>query len=170
MSSLDHIWAAWRHEYITSVVHDPVAIRPDASGSLFERILALSDEEGYVVHRGQRCSTILNAYPYANGHLLVLPNRPVEDLTELTPEENVELWGQVRDGVGALRSAYRAEGVNVGANLGAAGGAGVPDHLHVHVVPRWKGDTNFMTAIANTRVLPETMEDTWRRLRDAWPS
>lgn len=170
MSPLDHIWAAWRHEYINSVVHDPVAIRPDASGSLFERVLALSDEDGYVVHRGQRCSTILNAYPYANGHLLVLPNRPVEDLTELTPEENVELWGQVRDAVGALRSAYRAEGVNVGANLGSAGGAGVPDHLHVHVVPRWKGDTNFMTAIANTRVLPETMEDTWRRLREVWPS
>lgn len=170
MSSLDHLWAAWRHEYISSVVHDPAPLLPDDAGSLFERILALSDEDGYVVHRGERCATILNAFPYANGHMLVIPNRAVEELTQLSPEENVELWGQVRDGVAALKSAYGAEGVNVGANLGAAGGAGIPDHLHVHVVPRWRGDTNFMTAIANTRVLPETMADTWSRLRAAWPS
>jgi ATP adenylyltransferase len=174
MSELDHLWAGWRHAYIESVTGgdaDPDEVRPppDGPGSLFERILRLDDEQGLVVHRGRRCSALLNAYPYTNGHVLVLPNRAVAELDQLEPDEHLELWSIVRDAVTAVRAAYRCDGVNVGANLGEAAGAGVPDHLHVHVLARWSGDTNFMTAVANTRVLPETLASSWARIRASWP-
>lgn len=172
MTGLDHLWAGWRSTYITAVTEDDAQLSPDATGSLFERILGsgLPDDEAYVVHRGDTCSVLLNAYPYTNGHLLVLPNRAEPDLEGLTPAEQVELWQLVSDGVVALKAAYRCEGVNLGMNLGRAGGAGVPDHLHVHVLPRWEGDTNFMTSVAETRVLPESLGDCWAKLRAAWPS
>jgi ATP adenylyltransferase len=170
--SLDHLWAGWRHTYIDSVVADRDDERPSSEapqGSLFERILDLPDDEAFVVHRGDRCSVLLNAYPYTTGHVLVMPNRAVAELDDLDEVTYDELWHLVRDAVAALRVAYRCDGVNVGANLGAAAGAGVPDHLHVHCLPRWNGDTNFMTAVADTRVLPEPLGVTWRKLRDAWP-
>ena len=113
---------------------------------------------------------VMNAYPYTNGHVMVLPQRAAADLTDLTDGERAELWALVTDAVAAVRAAFRADGVNVGLNLGAAAGAGVPDHLHVHVLPRWGGDTNFMTAVADTRVLPESLSSSWQRLRDAWPT
>lgn len=169
-AQLSHLWAGWRATYITSVSEpDDTSLAPDASGSLFERILALPDDEGFVVHRGSRCSVLLNAYPYTSGHVLVLPDRAVPDLEDLEPDELGELAVLTRDAVVAIRAAYRCEGVNIGTNLGSAGGAGVPDHLHTHVLPRWSGDTNFMTAVALTRVLPEPLDETWRRLRAAWP-
>lgn len=169
---LDHLWAGWRSTYITAVTEDDSALAPDESGSLFERILGSGrpDDETFIVHRGERCFVILNAYPYTNGHVLVLPNRAVPELEELDEDEHAELWSTVRSAVVAVKTAYRCDGVNVGMNLGRAGGAGVPDHLHVHVLPRWNGDTNFMTAIAETRVLPETLGASWRKLSDAWPS
>lgn len=102
--------------------------------------------------------------------MLVLPNRAVPDLEDLDPQESSELWSLTRDAVRAIRAAYRPDGVNVGMNLGAAAGAGVPDHLHVHCLPRWAADTNFMTALAETRVLPEPLEVTWAKLTEAWPS
>lgn len=173
--SLDQLWAGWRSAYIQSVTGgaaDPSQVRPppDGPGSLFERILQLDDEVAFVLHRGPRCSALLNAYPYNNGHVLVLPNRAVAELDDLDADEHAELWSVVRDAVTAIRRAYRCDGVNVGANLGAAAGAGVPDHLHVHALPRWVGDTNFMTSVASTRVLPETLGSSWERLRDAWPA
>ena len=113
---------------------------------------------------------ILNAYPYNSGHVMVLPNRAVADLDDLTREEHEELWRLVTDAVTAIRAAYSPEGVNVGLNLGRAAGAGVPDHLHVHCLPRWAGDTNFMTSVAETRVLPEPLDETHSRLTAAWPS
>jgi ATP adenylyltransferase len=141
---------------------------------LFERLLGLDgladDDEALIVHRGPRCSVLLNAYPYAAGHLLVVPNEAVADLPDLDPDTHDELWRWVRDGVAAVRSAYGCEGVNVGLNLGAGAGAGVPDHLHVHVVPRWSGDTNFMTTAAGTRVLPEPLDVTLGRIRAVWPA
>ena len=166
---LGHLWAGWRTAYIHTVNEDPTPLRPDEFGSLFERILVLPDDEGMVVHRGRTCAVLMNAYPYTNGHVLVLPQRAVADLADLTGAEQAELWQLVADAVAAVRSAFRADGVNVGLNLGAAAGAGVPDHLHVHVLPRWDGDTNFMTAVAEARVLPETLSSSWQRLRDAWP-
>jgi ATP adenylyltransferase len=186
MSMLDHLWAGWRRAYIESLGDGsspssspgpesgavPGAVRPvpDGAGSLFKRILGLDDEEGLIVHRGERCSVLLNAYPYTSGHVLVLPNRAVAMLSELDDDEHDELWRLVRDSVAAIEAAYGCEGVNVGMNLGTAGGAGVPDHLHAHVLPRWAGDTNFMTAIAATRVMPETLDTTWAKLREAWPA
>ena len=167
---LGHLWSGWRRAYIDAVTDDPTPLRPDASGSLFERILALPDDEGMVVHRGEACAVVMNAYPYTNGHVMVLPQRAAADLTDLTDRERTELWALVTDAVAAVRAAFGAEGVNVGLNLGAAAGAGVPDHLHVHVLPRWDGDTNFMTAVADTRVLPESLSSSWQRLRDAWPT
>jgi diadenosine tetraphosphate (Ap4A) HIT family hydrolase len=166
--TMDRWWAGWRHEYINAAFADEME---DGDGSLFERILGsgLPDDEAYVVFRGPVVSALLNAYPYNSGHLLVMPNRAVPGLDGLTEEEEIALWRTVRQGVTAITAAYAPEGVNVGLNLGRAAGAGVPDHLHVHCLPRWSGDTNFMTAVAETRVLPEPLDVTWQRLRDAWP-
>jgi len=129
----------------------------------------VSDEERLVVWRGERCVAMLNAYPYASGHLLVMPSRHVRELDGLAAEEAGEMWSAVHDAVAALGAAYAPDGCNLGVNLGRAAGAGIPGHLHVHVVPRWIGDTNFMTTSASTRVLPEALPDSWRRLRSAWP-
>lgn len=169
--SLDHLWAGWRHAYITAVSEpDDTSLEPDDTGSLFERILRRPDDEAFVVHRGPTCAVLLNAYPYTSGHMLVLPNRAAAELEDLTPEELAEMATLTRDAVVALKTAYRCEGVNVGTNLGRAAGAGVPTHLHTHVLPRWEGDSNFMTSVALTRVLPEPLDVTWRKLVDAWPA
>jgi len=175
MGGLEHLWSGWRAAYVTSggaaggVAHDDVA---SGRGSVFSRILrsGLPDDETHIVHRGKRCFAVLNAYPYSVGHLLVLPYREVGDLEELAPDETAELWATVTDAVVALKQAYRPEGINVGVNLGRPAGGSVSDHLHVHVVPRWTGDSNFITATANTRTLPEALPDTAAKLRAAWPS
>lgn len=138
---------------------------------MFTQILrsGLPDEETNIVHRGERCFAILNAYPYATGHVLILPYREVADLEGLDTGETTELWATTTDAVRAVKAAYRPEGVNVGLNLGRPAGGSVSQHLHVHVVPRWTGDSNFMTAVANTRTLPEPLADTATKLRQAWP-
>lgn len=138
---------------------------------MFTRILrsGLPDEETNIVHRGRCCFVILNAFPYGTGHLLVLPYREVANLEDLEPDETTELWGTVTDAVRAIKAAYSPEGINVGINLGRPAGGSVSEHLHVHVVPRWTGDANFMTAVANTRTLPEALVDTAAKIRTAWP-
>jgi ATP adenylyltransferase len=171
--ALARLWAGWRTTYITRVTDDDAEVRPDADGrSLFERILAsdLPDPESGVLRRRTRCFAVLNAFPYGSGHLMVLPNRAVPDLADLDADEAGELWGLVHEAVAAIRAAYRPDGVNVGLNLGVGAGAGVPDHLHVHCLPRWSGDTNFMTAVAETRVLPEPLSVSWAKLDAAWPA
>ena len=170
---LARLWAGWRTSYIERITGDDAEVRPDAAGrSLFERILhsGLPDEESFVLWRGERCFAVLNAYPYGSGHLMVLPQAARPDLTDLDDLEAAELWDGVRAAVAAVRTAYAPDGVNVGMNLGAGAGAGVPDHLHVHVLPRWSGDTNFMTTVAEARVLPEPLAASWAKLRAAWPS
>jgi ATP adenylyltransferase len=168
---LDRLWAGWRLPYIENEGGLPHSSRV-LSKSLFEGIeqSGLPDDETYVVWRGKRVFVLLNAFPYTSGHLMVLPKRAVPELELLDADEHAELWATVRDAVVAVKAAYRPDGVNVGINLGAAAGAGVPDHLHVHVLPRWMADTNFTTTIAETRVLPEALSTTWRKLRDAWPA
>ena len=142
-----------------------------AGSTLFEAIeqSGLDDSETFIVHRGETCFVLLNAYPYTSGHMMVLPRRAVATLDGLDAAEHEELWATVCDAVAAVESAFSPGGVNVGLNLGPAAGAGVPGHLHVHVVPRWSGDTNFTTTTADLRVLPEALGDSWRRLREAWP-
>jgi ATP adenylyltransferase len=170
-SGLDHLWAGWRSAYLEAVTSDDAVLAPTEEGSLFERIRnsGLADEETFIVRRGDNCFVILNAFPYTNGHVLVMPNEAVAELDDLADDVYVELWAMVRDAVAAVKRAYSCDGVNLGMNLGRAGGAGVPDHLHVHVLPRWDGDTNFMTAVAGTRVMPESLGMSWLKLRDAWP-
>jgi ATP adenylyltransferase len=165
---MDRLWAGWRGEYIDDVT----ALDGGARTSVFKAILesGLPDEDTHIVWRGPLTFAILNRFPYISGHLLVMPYREVGELEELTPEETTELWTAVTNAVRAIKSAYGPDGLNIGVNLGTAGGAGVPDHLHVHVMPRWNADSNFMTAVAETRVLPEALPVSWRKLRDAWPT
>jgi ATP adenylyltransferase len=165
--TLEHLWAGWRANYVASAGEPG-----DHDGSVFARILrsGLPDSETNIVHRGNLCFAMLNAYPYATGHTLVLPYREVADLEALEPAEAIELWSTVTDVVRAIKAAYRPEGLNVGLNLGRPAGGSVSEHLHVHVVPRWTGDSNFMTALANTRTLPEALDATAARIRAAWPA
>ena len=111
----------------------------------------------------------MNAYPYASAHVLVLPLRHAATLGELTEAESAELWWATQRSVATIEQAYDPDGLNMGANLGRAAGAGIPSHVHLHVLPRWSGDTNFMTSVSETRVLPETLQLSWKRLTDAWP-
>ncbi|MFM7080599.1 MAG: HIT family protein [Actinomycetota bacterium] len=167
---LERLWAGWRAEYVTGF--GPEGNNPPSDGeSIFARILAsgLPDDDTHIVHRGPLCFVILNAYPYSNGHCLVLPYRQVANLEDLTDDERAELWLTVRDATLALKKAYAPAGMNVGLNLGAPAGGSVSQHLHVHLVPRWVGDTNFTVAVANTKVLSETLHSTAARLRAAWP-
>ena len=173
---LEHLWATWRSNYVTGVVDSRRVIPGDeADGrSLFERILAAgeggttSDRELGIVSRGPRCFVLLNRFPYTSGHLMVLPNRAVADLDDLDDQEHDELWSTVRTAVGALRAAFGCDGVNVGLNLGEAAGGSQSDHLHVHCVPRWFGDANFIGIAAETRVLPVGLDEAWDRLRAGW--
>lgn len=169
MGQFDQLWAGWRAPYIESVTSDAPKPASTDAGSLFEQLLTLDDAQAFIVHRGSCCSALLNAYPYTNGHMLVLPNRAVAELAGLDEDEMLEMFVVVREAVAALQAAYGCDGVNVGFNLGKAAGAGVPEHLHAHVLPRWQGDTNFMTSVASTRVLPESLDASWKKLRDAWP-
>jgi ATP adenylyltransferase len=163
---IEQLWAGWRREYVESSVEIP-----DGQGSIFTRILAcgLPDTDTHVLWRGPHCFAILNAYPYTNGHLLVMPYREVSDLESLDRAEFTALWSGVQMAIEAIKATYRPDGLNVGMNLGRAAGAGVPTHLHVHVLPRWNGDTNTMTAVAGVRVMPETLASSASRLRSAWP-
>lgn len=163
----ERLWNGWRSSYVASVG----STDETGDGSVFTKILrsGVPDDEANIVHRGEHVFAILNAYPYGTGHTLVLPYREVADLEALTSAEATELWATVTDTVRAVKAAYRPDGVNVGINLGRPAGGSVSEHLHVHVVPRWTGDANFMTAVANTRTLPEPLADTARKLRAAWP-
>jgi ATP adenylyltransferase len=185
---LDLLWAGWRSAYIASTVEADAAAEAlaadgagdatrdatsrDDGGSVFRRILAsgLPDDRTHIVWRGRHCFAILNAFPYTSGHVLVMPYRQVAALEALTPEEHAELWATVVDTVAAVKAAYHPDGVNIGANLGRSAGAGVPSHVHVHVLPRWSGDTNFMTSVANARVMPEPLEESAGKIRRAWPA
>jgi ATP adenylyltransferase len=166
---LERLWNGWRSAYVQGGAAESPHV---GEGSVFTRILAsgLDDAETNVVHRGTSCFAILNAFPYSTGHVLVLPYREVADLEDLTADETAELWTTVTDAVRAIKQTYAPEGINIGVNLGKPAGGSISEHLHVHVVPRWTGDTNFMTAVANTRTLPEPLVDTGRRLRAAWPT
>ncbi|MDO8391898.1 MAG: HIT domain-containing protein [Actinomycetota bacterium] len=166
MTQLDRIWNGWRSQY----VNESGGRAPDDTGSVFTRILAagLSDEAANIVHRGIHTFAILNAFPYTSGHLMVLPYREIGALEELTADETAELWPMVTDAVRAVKAAYQPGGVNVGINLGRAAGGSISEHLHVHVVPRWTGDGNFMTAIAEARTLPEPLSLSAAKLRAVW--
>lgn len=165
---LDHLWNGWRAAYVTDHVADRTG--PAADGSIFTQILqsGLDDDHTHIVHRGATCFAIMNAFPYTSGHLMVLPYREVAELEDLDAQEAGDLWATVTRAVVVLKRAYQPEGLNVGINLGMPAGGSVSRHLHVHVVPRWVGDANFMTTVANTRTLPESLDHSAAKIRTAW--
>ena len=165
---LDRLWAGWRGEYVSKASASEGDYNDDSC--VFCQILDSGepDDKTYVLHRGDRVFAILNAFPYTSGHLVVMPFRHVGDLEDLDKAEAEELWPTVTDAVASMKAAYKPDGVNVGINLGRAAGAGVPGHLHVHVIPRWNGDASFMTSAAEARVMPEALPTTWEKLTEAW--
>ena len=156
---MERLWSPWRLAYVTGASGGGAA-----DGCIFCNVTDTGRDE-LVLVRGRLSFVILNLYPYNNGHLMVVPNRHVANLESSTPEELAELMRYTRYAEMALTEAYKPQGINVGINLGKPAGAGVADHLHVHLVPRWNGDTNFMTAIGNVRVLPEDLTATRDRLK-----
>jgi ATP adenylyltransferase len=172
VSNFDHLWAPWRSDFITNTYGGGPKDGPGQDPCVFCRILrsGLSDEELHIVwrHPSGRAFAILNAYPYTSGHLMVMPVRHAADVEGLSPEEAADVWEGVRAAVRAVKAAYGPDGMNLGANLGKAAGAGVPGHFHMHVLPRWVGDTSFMTTVADARVLPELLSDSAAKLRANW--
>ena len=157
---MNHLHAYWRMEYVEA---------PDKKKTknlTFVELLAEdNDEANLILHRGPETFIIMNRYPYNAGHLMVLPNRKVADLEDLTVSERMEMLEQVIQGKQILTSAIKPGGFNVGINIGEAGGAGIPGHLHMHIVPRWEGDTNFMPVLGETRVLPTSLGSLYKRLK-----
>lgn len=155
---MERIWAPWRTVYVG---------KEQPPGCIFcEKLNSQRDDENYVLYRGDKTFVMLNLYPYNNGHLLIVPKRHVGEMEELEPEELLELSLVTQKMIGFLKKALQPEGFNVGANLGKIAGAGIPGHFHIHVVPRWGGDTNFMPVIGDVRVISEGLEHTFKKLRE----
>jgi ATP adenylyltransferase len=152
------LWAPWRLEYIEHADEDRGCIFCDA------------DDDELLVHGGPVALVLLNRFPYASGHMLVAPRRHVGDIGELTDDEALSVHRLASAAVGALSQAYLAQGYNLGWNLGRIAGAGIADHVHLHVVPRWAGDTNFMPVLADVKVLPEALAETAVKIRELWPA
>ena len=160
---MDHLWSPWRMNYISR------GEKPD--GCIFCNACACQDgEENLVVRRGKLAFVILNRYPYTSGHIMVVPFAHQPSLVSLDPPTLGEIMQLINEGLHTIENIYRPHGFNVGANIGSMAGAGVADHVHFHVVPRWGGDTNFMTTVGATRVLPEELSQTFHRLKDGWLS
>jgi ATP adenylyltransferase len=158
---MERLWAPWRLEYIQSA--------DEQSGCVFCTAAGLDDEEGLIVHRGELAFVLLNKYPYAGGHVMVAPYRHCAGLGELGDAEALEVHRLAAVAVDVLTAAMSPQGFNLGWNLGRVAGAGVLDHVHEHVVPRWAGDTNFMPVLADVKVMPEHLSETRRKLVAAWP-
>jgi ATP adenylyltransferase len=156
---MEKLWAPWRMAYVG--VSAP-------GGCIFcDKPAAASDEQNWILYRGERAFIILNAFPYNNGHLMVAPFRHTADVESLLGDEQQEIFDLTRLSVSLLRTAYSPDGYNIGMNLGKTAGAGVADHLHMHIVPRWNGDTNFMPVVADTKVLPDSLDNTYHKLSEA---
>ena len=160
--ALDRLWADWRSDYVATADTGEGCV-------LCNLVNAEDDADALVLERTEETITVMNLYPYGSGHLMVAPVRHVASFLDLDDDETIALAQAQRRALRAIDAVYHAEGANVGANLGRAAGAGVPGHLHVHVLPRWSGDTNFMTSIAETRVLPESLRAGYDKLKAAWP-
>jgi ATP adenylyltransferase len=155
--AFERLWSPWRLAYVSG--------SGEPKGCVFCDAQAEEQAAPLMLYRGATCFVILNLYPYNNGHLMVVPNRHVAALALATPEELTEMMRLTQAAEMALTEAYRPQGINVGMNLGRPAGAGIADHMHIHAVPRWTGDTNFMSVVGNVRVLPEDLEATAQRLR-----
>ena len=160
---MDYLWTPWRYSYVTKA--EPL------SGCVFCNAARDSDDrKNLIVHRAEHNFVILNRFPYTNGHVMVVPYDHVPSLEQLKDDSLVEMIRLSREAEVRLRAVYRPDGLNLGMNLGRSAGAGIADHLHLHILPRWAGDTNFMTVTGETRVLPEDLHGTWAKLSAAWPA
>jgi ATP adenylyltransferase len=157
---MHRLWAPWRLEYVGK--------DDQRDGCVFCRALEQDDDDALIVHRGRTAFVLLNRYPYASAHLMVAPTRHLAAPGDLAPDERAEVWELLDRSLGALDRAFAPHGHNAGFNLGRAAGAGVEGHLHLHVVPRWSGDTNFMPVLADVRVMPQHLLETLASLREAW--
>ena len=158
---MNHVWAPWRMEYIEN--HEK------EDGCIFCKAQAKTDSaENLIAYRGKLAYVILNRYPYTGGHVMVVPFEHVPDLEKLDPPTRAEMMELTARSMTVLRNVYRAMNFNMGANIGESAGAGVIGHVHIHIVPRWGGDTNFMSTTSGTRVLPEALEDTYRRIKEGF--
>jgi ATP adenylyltransferase len=157
---MDYVWSPWRYLYVSQA--------SPGDECIFCQAAAGPDEESYILHRASRNFVILNRFPYTNGHLMIAPFEHVARLEEAAEATLAEMMSLARRAEKHLREIYRAQGLNVGMNLGQCAGAGVAGHIHMHVLPRWMGDANFMTVVGETRVLPEDLAATYEKLRQAW--
>lgn len=161
---MDQLWSPWRSLHIERMTSREA--REEGEKSVFLQLAEQDrDEESLILWRGEGVFVIMNRYPYNNGHLLIVPFRQIASYEELTSLEQAEIAAAIGRCIGWLRRGLDPDGFNVGMNLGSAGGAGIPEHLHVHVVPRWSGDTNFMSSVADLKVIPEALEQTYRKLK-----
>jgi ATP adenylyltransferase len=159
---MDHLWSPWRYQYVKS---DPAKLD---SCVFCDKTAGGNDEDNLILHRGKHCYLLLNLYPYTNGHLMIAPYEHVDSLAAASPAAAAEMMELARVAETVLREVYRPGGINLGMNLGACAGAGVAGHIHLHILPRWPGDANFLSVIGETRVLIEELPVTWRRLREAF--
>lgn len=155
---MHRLWAPWRSQYVRREEREEGCIFCKKPGEN-------RDEENYILLRGETSFVMLNTFPYNNGHLMIAPYRHLSSLEEMNSEESIEMMELLRRMVKLLRKALQPEGFNIGMNLGKAGGAGVVDHVHLHIVPRWIGDYNFMPLLSETKVIPEALEQTYRELK-----
>lgn len=158
---MERLWSPWRHEYISKAGNDK-----SEPGCIFceAQLDPSRDHENFIIHRGTHNFVILNKYPYISGHLMIAPYAHLGDLSSAAKEITDEMMDLLKRSQDALRAIYRPEGFNVGMNLGRVAGAGVADHIHMHLLPRWGGDTNFMSTVGDTRVLPEDLATTYQKL------
>ena len=156
---MDYLWTPWRYAYISGA-HKPV-------GCIFCELPKEDDKKARIVFRGQNCFVVLNTYPYTPGHVMIVPYAHLNELQKLPPDtahEMIELSQKMEN---LLRTLYKPDGINLGMNIGAAAGAGIAGHIHMHVLPRWVADANFVSVVGETRVLPETLETTWTKMKQA---
>jgi len=157
---MDHLWSPWRYRYVTKAEDRP-------GGCIFcAKHQDQQDEKNLILFRGESCFGLLNLYPYTNGHLMIAPYRHVSTIEELPEEEWLELARYARLAESLVRKVYRCDGLNLGFNIGSVAGAGIAGHIHLHVLPRWNGDANFMTVVGETRVHPEELSESWRKLTE----
>jgi ATP adenylyltransferase len=171
---VEYVFSGWRLNQPKGFGADGLphaALGPEPGKTLFETIEQsnLDDAVTYVLARTELSFALLNVYPYTTGHVMVLPRLAQPSVLDLSEEGYHDLWRLVRIAAVAVEEAFKPDGLNIGVNEGVAGGGSQPDHLHVHVVPRWSADTNFMTTVANARILPITLAESWERLRAVWP-
>ena len=159
---MENLWSPWRMKYISGESN------PGGECIFCSFPKQQDGPENLIVHRGENAYAILNRYPYTTGHLMIVPFLHVPSIEDLTPIVRAEMMELVSQALGVLREAYHTEGFNVGINMGSAAGAGIAEHAHIHIVPRWGGDTNFMSTIGETRVLPEELEESFKRISSIW--